>query len=73
MFQFSADRGLHPVGPGSYREDEESGLAPLIEVGAGSGADVGGLLTAVMDAIRAWTGGAEQGDDITLVALSITG
>jgi sigma-B regulation protein RsbU (phosphoserine phosphatase) len=52
-------------------EDEEFGLTRLVEVFAGNRDDAGGLLAAVMAAVRAWSGEREQADDITLVALAI--
>ena len=50
--------------------DEEFGLARLIDVCARNQQDVDELVTAVMGAVRMWSGGCEQGDDITLVALA---
>ncbi len=50
--------------------DEEFGLARLIDVCAGTHGDVAALVAAVMEAVRTWSREREQGDDITLVALS---
>lgn len=51
--------------------DEEFGLGRMIEACASRSGDVVGVLAVVMEAVRAWSEGTEQGDDITLVALSI--
>lgn len=50
--------------------DEEFGLTRLIDVCARNQQDVDELLTAVMGAVRIWSGGCEQGDDMTLLALA---
>ena len=51
--------------------DEEFGLGRLIGVFAARHDTADGLLAAVMDAVRAWSGDREQGDDITLLALAV--
>ena len=53
--------------------DEEFGLARLIDVSVASRQDVDALLTDVMAAVRIWSEGREQGDDITLLALAAGG
>jgi sigma-B regulation protein RsbU (phosphoserine phosphatase) len=51
--------------------DEEFGLAQLIDIFAATHHTADGLLKAVMGAVREWSGEHEQGDDITLVALTV--
>ena len=51
--------------------DEEFGLERLIDLCATRYGSTEGLLTAVMDAIVAWSGDSEQGDDITLLTLAV--
>ena len=51
-------------------EDEEFGLPRLIDACATTDRDMDGLLTGVTQAVRLWSGGSEQGDDMTLVALA---
>jgi sigma-B regulation protein RsbU (phosphoserine phosphatase) len=51
--------------------DEEFGLERLIDLCANRYGSTEGLLTAVMDAIVAWSGDSEQGDDITLLTLAV--
>ncbi len=53
--------------------DEEFGLTRLIEICTTMHHTVDGLLAAIMDAVQAWSGGREQGDDITLVGLAASG
>lgn len=53
-------------------QDEEFGLGRLVDACTGVTDDVTALLAAVMQAVRAWSQGTEQGDDITLVALAVT-
>ncbi len=53
--------------------DEEFGLNRLIDLCATPRVPVDGLLTAIMDALVAWSDGREQGDDITLLAFSVVG
>ena len=53
------------------RADEEFGLERLIELTDNPHDTADGLLTAVMDAIATWSGDREQGDDITLLALTV--
>ena len=53
------------------REDEEFGLARLIDVSARRHEDLGALLAAVMDTVRSWSRDREQEDDITLLALAV--
>jgi sigma-B regulation protein RsbU (phosphoserine phosphatase) len=52
-------------------DDEEFGLDRLVEVCMRSRDGAGPLLTAVMQAVRDWSGEVEQGDDITLLALGV--
>ena len=52
-------------------EDEEFGLARLIDVSARRHEDLGALLAAVMDTVRSWSRDREQEDDITLLALAV--
>lgn len=52
-------------------EDEEFGLARLVDVCAGVYRDVEGLPRIVMEAMASWGGATEQGDDITLVVLGV--
>ena len=52
-------------------DGEEFGLARLIDVSARRHEDLGALLTAVMDTVRAWSRDREQEDDITLLALAV--
>lgn len=54
-------------------EDEEFGLARLIDVCSSRYHDVEELPAAVMEAVRTWSGEVEQEDDITLVALAAGG
>jgi phosphoserine phosphatase RsbU/P len=51
-------------------DDEELGLARLIEVCAKRHDGPGALLSAVMDTVRDWSKDREQEDDITLLALA---
>ena len=51
--------------------DEEFGLARLIDLFATPYNTADSLLAAVMDAVRTWSSGREQGDDITLMALAV--
>jgi sigma-B regulation protein RsbU (phosphoserine phosphatase) len=50
--------------------DEEFGLARLTDVFGTMHETADGLLQAVMESLRSWSGAREQGDDITLLALS---
>ena len=50
-------------------QDEEFGLARLIDVCAGVYRDAERLPAIVMEALESWGGTTEQGDDITLVVL----
>lgn len=50
-------------------EDEEFGLARLIDIPGRGHRDVAALLAAIMQAVRTWSGDREQGDDITLLAI----
>jgi phosphoserine phosphatase RsbU/P len=52
-------------------DDEEFGLARLIDVCARRHEDLGALLSAVIDTVRGWSRGREQEDDITLLALGV--
>lgn len=52
-------------------QDEEFGLARLVDVCAGAYRDVERLPAVVMDAMAAWSGPTEQGDDITLVVVGV--
>jgi phosphoserine phosphatase RsbU/P len=54
---------LNPAG-------EEFGLPRLTELFGTMLGNADGLLEAVMEALRSWSGAREQGDDITLLALS---
>lgn len=49
---------------------EEFGLARLVDLLAAADDTPDRLLMTIMDAVRRWSGGREQADDITLVALS---
>ena len=51
-------------------DEEEFGLARLIEVCAASRDRGTALIAAVMEAVRGWTGASEQDDDITLVTVA---
>jgi sigma-B regulation protein RsbU (phosphoserine phosphatase) len=51
-------------------DDEEFGLARLIEAGAGRHQSVDALLEDVLETLRVWSSDVEQGDDITLLALA---
>ncbi len=51
--------------------DEEFGVARLTALAGAMYEKPDALLVAVMDAVRRWSGEREQGDDITLVALSV--
>jgi len=53
------------------RADEEFGLVRLIDVCATRPHDLPALLTRVIGAVRIWSEGCEQGDDITLVAFAV--
>ena len=50
-------------------EDEEFGIARLMEISAREHDNVHALLTAIVESLRVWTGEREQGDDITLMAI----
>jgi sigma-B regulation protein RsbU (phosphoserine phosphatase) len=50
--------------------EEEFGLARLIDIFSAAHHTPDGLLRAVMSAVRDWSGDREQGDDITLLALT---
>lgn len=50
--------------------DEEFGLDRLIALVAETSHNPDTMLTSVVDALRAWSGEREQGDDITLLALT---
>ena len=52
-------------------QDEEFGLARLVEVCAGTYRDIERLPSTVMAAVEAWSGGAPQDDDITLIVLGV--
>jgi sigma-B regulation protein RsbU (phosphoserine phosphatase) len=54
-------------------EDEEFGLARLIDVCAKGYNNIDSLLPTIMGVLRAWRGEREQGDDITLMALATSG
>lgn len=52
-------------------QDEEFGLARLIEVCMGTHRDTEQLPATVMSAVQAWAGAVDQDDDITLVVLGV--
>jgi serine phosphatase RsbU (regulator of sigma subunit) len=52
---------------------EEFGLDRLIDLCTTRRASADELLTVIMHAIVEWGGGRDQGDDITLLALSVVG
>jgi sigma-B regulation protein RsbU (phosphoserine phosphatase) len=52
------------------KADEEFGLSRLVEACATTNPDLDELLIGITRAVQIWSGGCEQGDDITLVALA---
>ena len=54
-------------------DDEEFGLPRLLDVFSAAHHTPDGLLQAVMSGVHEWSGQREQGDDITLLALTATG
>jgi phosphoserine phosphatase RsbU/P len=50
-------------------EDEEFGMARLIDIAARGRGDAHALLAAIEQALRVWSGEREQDDDITLIAV----
>jgi sigma-B regulation protein RsbU (phosphoserine phosphatase) len=52
-------------------DDEEFGLARLIEVCSTAKGNVDALLHTVVRALDAWRGHTEQGDDITVIAVAV--
>jgi len=52
-------------------QDEEFGLARLVDVCAGAYGDIERLPALVMAAVQAWAGAIDQDDDITLVVLGV--
>jgi phosphoserine phosphatase RsbU/P len=50
-------------------EDDEFGLARLLDICARGYGDIDLLLAAIVQALRVWSGDGEQGDDITLMAI----
>jgi sigma-B regulation protein RsbU (phosphoserine phosphatase) len=51
--------------------DEEFGLPRLIEICSAAGGNVDALFHTVMETLDRWRGELEQGDDITMVAVSV--
>lgn len=52
-------------------QDEEFGLARLVDMCAGACRDIERLPAIVMAAVQAWTGANDQDDDITLIVLGV--
>jgi sigma-B regulation protein RsbU (phosphoserine phosphatase) len=53
------------------RDDEEFGLARLVDTCRTADRNVDALLHTVINAVDGWRGDVEQGDDITLIAVAV--